>query len=458
MSKDFWNSSESDEQRQENFATGKARLDQAALNLSLSQAGTSYAGSMAATSHLDDDGKSRISTYSYRSERDATQLVQEVDGRIINALCEQYYLPTGMFAQIPSPLAIDPVLDDQEWNRLDKQHIAIVLGLGGLYPAQEEVQAILAPQDGETKRILDLGCGTGIWTIEMAKEFPHAEVVGVDLAQVPVDTQTLPPNCRFEVDNINLGLTHFEAQFDVVHVRLVGSGIKDFSERMKDIHNCLKPGGMMIWFDADYSLYFNRNFEYIPAYTEENREGSWMQRCTSELRRAMTKIGSDINGMESILDQGLWNDPLLDPTTCRTASLYMPIGPWASDDDPAISQLLKYAGALMRQDAMEGMKSIRPLLVRIGWPKDTVEAWAKKQNEETTEMKNSPLLRFRLAWGRRKPESVTPTQQDTSSEKRSTSPSWAKYPWYFIYESEEVALEQTRIRNSGKGETLPPMA
>ncbi|KAG8822211.1 hypothetical protein FRC19_006385 [Serendipita sp. 401] len=331
MSKDFWNSSESDEQRQENFATGKARLDQAALNLSLSQAGTSYAGSMAATSHLDDDGKSRISTYSYRSERDATQLVQEVDGRIINALCEQYYLPT----------------DDQEWNRLDKQHIAIVLGLGGLYPAQEEVQAILAPQDGETKRILDLGCGTGIWTIEMAKEFPHAEVKTIAKAL----------GCR-------------------------------------DVH----------------------------------------QNC------------------------GLWNDPLLDPTTCRTASLYMPIGPWASDDDPAISQLLKYAGALMRQDAMEGMKSIRPLLVRIGWPKDTVEAWAKKQNEETTEMKNSPLLRFRLAWGRRKPESVTPTQQDTSSEKRSTSPSWAKYPWYFIYESEEVALEQTRIRNSGKGETLPPMA
>jgi hypothetical protein len=39
----------------------------------------------------------------------------------------------------------------------NKQHIAIVLGLGGLYPEPETVEAVLAPSDGEKKRILDLG-------------------------------------------------------------------------------------------------------------------------------------------------------------------------------------------------------------------------------------------------------------------------------------------------------------
>jgi hypothetical protein len=39
----------------------------------------------------------------------------------------------------------------------DKQHRAITLGLGGLYPAPEAVRAVLAPQDGLTKKILDLG-------------------------------------------------------------------------------------------------------------------------------------------------------------------------------------------------------------------------------------------------------------------------------------------------------------
>ena len=35
--------------------------------------------------------------------------------------------------------------------------MAITLGLGGLYPAPEVVRAILAPEDGVTKRIVDLG-------------------------------------------------------------------------------------------------------------------------------------------------------------------------------------------------------------------------------------------------------------------------------------------------------------
>ncbi|KAG8822738.1 hypothetical protein FRC17_009467, partial [Serendipita sp. 399] len=216
---------------------------------------------------------------------------------------------------------------------------------------------------------------------------------------------------------------------------------------------CLKPGGMIIWLDADYSLYFTNKLEYLPGFTDDNPGGSWMQRCTSELRRAMLKVGSDIDGMESTLDAGFWKDPLLDPTTCRTASLYMPIGPWASDDNPSVSQLLKYAGALMRQDAMEGMKSIRPLLVRIGWPKDTVESWGKKQNAEVADMRDDPLLRFRLAWGRR----ALSTPQEVSTEKRSASPSWVKYPWYFIYETEEEALKETEARNRRKGEALPPM-
>jgi hypothetical protein len=39
----------------------------------------------------------------------------------------------------------------------DKQHIAISLSLGGLFPAPEVVREILAPQDGIAKRIVDLG-------------------------------------------------------------------------------------------------------------------------------------------------------------------------------------------------------------------------------------------------------------------------------------------------------------
>jgi hypothetical protein len=51
-------------------------------------------------------------------------------------------------------------ITETQWDltfRRDKQHRAITLGLGGLYPAPEVVRAVLAPQDGVTKKILDLG-------------------------------------------------------------------------------------------------------------------------------------------------------------------------------------------------------------------------------------------------------------------------------------------------------------
>jgi hypothetical protein len=52
---------------------------------------------------------------------------------------------------------------------------------------------------------------------EMAKEFPHCEVVGVDLAPVPLEKMDLPPNCRFEIDDVNIGLAHFEVNLYHTH-------------------------------------------------------------------------------------------------------------------------------------------------------------------------------------------------------------------------------------------------
>ncbi|KIM24059.1 hypothetical protein M408DRAFT_331978 [Serendipita vermifera MAFF 305830] len=429
----------------------RARVDQGALNLTPSQAETSYQGSMAGTNRHDDDAaSSRVSMYSYRSnDRDNMRFVKEVDGRTINALSDQYYLPT----------------DDPEWERLDKQHVAVVLGLGGLYPAKEVVRAVLAQQEGVQKSILDLGCGTGVWAVEMAKEFPWADVVGVDLALCPLEPENVPPNCRFEMDNLNLGLSHYENQFDVVHLRFVGSGLKDFPQRMKDVHATLKPGGVVLWVDVDYSLYFTPEFRYIPFALDANDPvGAWGQRSLAEMRRACTIVGSDIHGMEDALDNGLWNNEQIDPETCKTGSLYLPIGPWATHEDPAITQKLRYIGALMRTDAINGMKSIRPLLSKF-WPPEIVDQWAKMAQKENMEMKNSPSMRVRLAWGRKRadgeerapPLPLRPEPTESSSDDDALSDTDTKpYPFLFIYDSPEVSMEQKLLRNRDKVVSLPP--
>ena len=60
----------------------------------------------------------------------------------------------------------------------------------------------------------------------MAREYPNASIVALDLAPAPVDLENIPPNCRFEIDDINLGLSHYHSDpFDVIHARCIGSGV-----------------------------------------------------------------------------------------------------------------------------------------------------------------------------------------------------------------------------------------
>lgn len=66
----------------------------------------------------------------------------------------------------------------------------------------------------------------------MAIEFPHAQVIGMDLAPPSIPENSIPDNCRFEVDDANNDLSHWANAFNVVHVRSVGRG----HERLSQLH------------------------------------------------------------------------------------------------------------------------------------------------------------------------------------------------------------------------------
>lgn len=51
-------------------------------------------------------------------------------------------------------------------------------------------------------------------------------VTAVDLVPLPFDAEQLPDNFRMEVDDINLGLSHYYGRFDLVHMCLVEVGLK----------------------------------------------------------------------------------------------------------------------------------------------------------------------------------------------------------------------------------------
>jgi SAM-dependent methyltransferase len=101
----------------------------------------------------------------------------------------------------------------QEIGRRDFQHHLLRQALRGAYAAPV----------GEPAAILDVGCGTGRWALEMAERFPHARVAGVDhaLPGALAAPGARPVNLAFVAADVVEGLPFADAAFDFVHMRLV---------------------------------------------------------------------------------------------------------------------------------------------------------------------------------------------------------------------------------------------
>ncbi|KAJ6622905.1 S-adenosyl-L-methionine-dependent methyltransferase [Mycena sp. CBHHK59/15] len=166
--------------------------------------------------------------------------LQHSHGRGMNTLSEQYRLPA----------------DSKEMDLIS----------GGLYPSSlgSKVTELLSPA-GPSRAILDVGCGSGIWAIEMAEAFPHAQVIGVDLAsdvKLPA-----PPNFRFVQMDITLDLPPSlnEVGYDIIHARCVTGHLKDPATFVQMAHKALKPGGLLILGDACRSTGTDKK-ELLPLY------------------------------------------------------------------------------------------------------------------------------------------------------------------------------------------------
>jgi trans-aconitate methyltransferase len=104
------------------------------------------------------------------------------------------------------------------------------------------VMSRLAPRPGE--RILDLGCGTGRLTTEIADQ-PGIRVVGLDRSASMVAEAASQPGCRMLVRADGAALPFVQA-FDAVFSAATFHWILDHDRLFASIHAALEPGGRLV--------------------------------------------------------------------------------------------------------------------------------------------------------------------------------------------------------------------
>jgi trans-aconitate methyltransferase len=94
------------------------------------------------------------------------------------------------------------------------------------------------------ERILDLGCGDGVLTAELAKFVPDGFVLGIDASESMIETARKDyagANVRFELLDINA--IDFESEFDLVFSNATLHWVKDHRKLLRNVFKALKNRG-----------------------------------------------------------------------------------------------------------------------------------------------------------------------------------------------------------------------
>lgn len=109
---------------------------------------------------------------------------------------------------------------------------------------------------------MDIGCGTGIWSIDFAKQHPEAQVHGFDLEKSP-GWSSAPPNCKLQVANLEEAATwsNFNETFEFIYGRMIVVSVKDWPLLLQRCFSALNPGG---WIELqDLQMPIRCAHEYI---------------------------------------------------------------------------------------------------------------------------------------------------------------------------------------------------
>ncbi|KAI1492738.1 methyltransferase LaeA [Biscogniauxia mediterranea] len=272
--------------------------------------------------------------------------------------------------------------DEEEMDRMDIFHKFFSVArrfdsqLGGLF--QRPLPS--------NPRIMDLGCGTGIWAIDMADQLnQQVHILGWDLSLI--QPRQIPPGVIFERRDIEdpwVGVE--EGSYDLVHIRMLAGCISNWPSLYAQIFRTLRPGtGQLEHVEIDFRPYY-----------EDGRvpRGSKLLQWAEELHEAMSRAGRPMDMDPSTV--GLLQS--IGYVDVEQISTRIPFNPWPADEHE------KEIGRWFNLGLCQGLHALTlaPLTRMNGYNKEQVDALVNEVRKEICS-RNMRVYCTMYVWTARRP-------------------------------------------------------
>ncbi|SPQ18038.1 a4f92e07-e527-4794-ab51-45894bc3d690 [Thermothielavioides terrestris] len=203
-------------------------------------------------------------------------------------------------------------IDETDLERLDVFHKIFLV-------ARKDVLHSAPLHNQESPRILDLGCGTGIWGIDMADKYPNGLHVGLDLNYI--QPEFIPANMRFIQQDIEDSWKDLEpGSWDLIHMRALVGSISDWPKVYAEIHRHLKP---------HYGYFEQVEIDWYPRCDDGSlAPDTTVMQWANELFDAMDRFGRSLRVDSNLTKQRLADVGFVD---IEEEVIQLPLNGWPVD-------------------------------------------------------------------------------------------------------------------------------
>ncbi|KAH8839531.1 hypothetical protein MCOR27_004758 [Pyricularia oryzae] len=236
--------------------------------------------------------------------------------------------------------------DDRENERLNLQHNLCMMTIGW--------KLYISPIDQRpVNRVLDIGCGTGVWSMEFADDHPEAHVIGIDLS--PIQPSFVPPNVSYYIDDVEAEWT-YSTPFDFIFTRMMLGCIRNWPEFFQQSFDNLTPGGYLESFEPVFPVRCEDD-----TYPQECALRKWFDLLDEGTRKVRSELPPLEVQKQRLVDAGFVN--------IVTREYKWPMNTWPSDKKQ------KEFGSLVLANLEEGIQGMTMAMFTrvLGWTKEQVE-------------------------------------------------------------------------------------